>query len=208
MLFNTFINDWDAGLEGLLSKFADDTKLAGAVDSLKGRETLKRDFDKLEDWAITNHMKFNKGKCKILHLGWGNPGCLYTPGNERLESCATERDLGVLTDGKLDISQQCSGSQEGQLCPGGHQKDTKLLEGVQRRAMEMVKGLEQKLCEKQLRSLVLFSLEKRRLRGNLIAVCKFFMRGRGGADTDLFSMVTSDKTQGNGLKLCQRRLRY
>ncbi|KAJ7419757.1 hypothetical protein BTVI_24237 [Pitangus sulphuratus] len=69
VLFNIFMNDLDTGLEGILSKFADRTKLGGAVDSLEGREALQRDLDKLEDWAITNHMKFSKGQCQILHLG-------------------------------------------------------------------------------------------------------------------------------------------
>ncbi|KAJ7411578.1 hypothetical protein BTVI_48989 [Pitangus sulphuratus] len=54
VLFNSFINDLDTGLEGILNKFADSTKLGGAADPLKGREVLQRDFDKLEDWAITN----------------------------------------------------------------------------------------------------------------------------------------------------------
>ncbi|KAJ7407426.1 hypothetical protein BTVI_63190 [Pitangus sulphuratus] len=119
VLFNTFINYLDAGLEEILSKVADGTKLGGAADYLKGREALQRDLDKLEDWEITNHMKFNKGKCWILHLRWGNPRCTYRLRKEMLESSAMERDLGVRVDGKLNMSQQCPGSQEGQLCPGG-----------------------------------------------------------------------------------------
>ncbi|KAJ7416897.1 hypothetical protein BTVI_34328 [Pitangus sulphuratus] len=68
VLFHIFINDLDTGLEGILSKFADDTKLRGAVDSLKGRETLQRDLNKLEDWMITSHAKFNKEKFAALHI--------------------------------------------------------------------------------------------------------------------------------------------
>ncbi|KAJ7428086.1 rna-directed dna polymerase from mobile element jockey-like [Pitangus sulphuratus] len=95
VLFNIFTNDLDAGLEGILSKFADDTKLRGAIDSLEGREALQRDLlTNLGDWTVTNHMKFNKGKCRILHLGWGNPRCSCRLGNEMLEGSAMERDLG------------------------------------------------------------------------------------------------------------------
>ncbi|KAJ7417035.1 rna-directed dna polymerase from mobile element jockey-like [Pitangus sulphuratus] len=108
VLFNIFINVFNAGLEGIPSKFDDDAKLGGAVDSLKGREALQRDLGKLEDWTITSHMKINKGKCQILHLELGNPGCLYRLENEMMESSSMERHLGVLVDGKWNMSQQCS----------------------------------------------------------------------------------------------------
>ncbi|KAJ7396323.1 rna-directed dna polymerase from mobile element jockey-like [Pitangus sulphuratus] len=88
VLCNVFISDLDSGLKGTLSKFADDTKLGGAVDSLQGRETLQRDLDNSEGWGTIDHTKFNKGKCWILHLGWGNPGCMDRLGNEMLESSA------------------------------------------------------------------------------------------------------------------------
>lgn len=60
-----------------MSKFVDDTKLGGAVDSIKDDEALQRDLDKLESLAISNNMEFNKSKCQILHLGSGNPGYMY-----------------------------------------------------------------------------------------------------------------------------------
>ncbi|KAJ7421826.1 hypothetical protein WISP_41068 [Willisornis vidua] len=71
----------------------------------------------------------------------------------------------------------------------------------------MEKGLEGKLYEERLRSHGLFSLKKRRLRRELIVVHNFLMRGRGGAGTDLFSVVTSDSIQDNGMKLCQGRFK-
>ena len=65
VLFNVFVNDPDTGAECTLSTFADDTKLGGVVDSLKGKEALQRDLNGLERWAITNCMKFNVDKCEF-----------------------------------------------------------------------------------------------------------------------------------------------
>ena len=72
VLFNIFVSNQDSRIECTLSKFADDTKLRSAVSTLEGRDAIQRDQGP-ERWVCVNLMRFNKAKCKVLHLGQGTP---------------------------------------------------------------------------------------------------------------------------------------
>lgn len=149
-----FISNMDSGIE---CEFADDTELCGAVDTLERRDVIQMDLDMLETWAHANLMELNKGECKALHQGCGNPRHTNGLDEKVIESSPVEE---------------------------------KLLEKGQRRAMELVTGLEHLLCEDRLVKLGPLSLEKRRWHGDLLATFQQLKRTCWGAGEGFFASNT------------------
>ncbi|GAB0179848.1 mitochondrial enolase superfamily member 1 [Grus japonensis] len=240
VMFNIFIDNLDAGVECTITSLLMIPNCEVLLTLSRDKaDTLQRDLDRLEHWAMINGMKFNKLKCQILHLGQSNSGHKYKLGEEWLESSPAERDLGVLADSRLNMSQQCVRAAKRtnfilgcikhsitswsnkviillysalvqphlEFWAPHFKKDVKVLEWIQRRAIKLVKGLEEMSYEKELGTLSFSGLEKRRLKAKLITLYSFLRRASGEGGAELFSLVSSDRTHGNGSKLCQGRFR-
>ena len=84
LFFNN--SDIHSGIKHTLSKPVDDTKRCGAADMPEGRDAIQRDLGRLQQWTQANLRRFNKSKCKVLHLHDSNPHSRY---KLRMQGCST-----------------------------------------------------------------------------------------------------------------------
>lgn len=70
--FDIFINNLDEGIDGMLIKYADGTKLGRVVKNIENRNRIQYDLDGIRNWAQTNKVNFILDKCKAVYLGRKN----------------------------------------------------------------------------------------------------------------------------------------
>ena len=96
-----------------------DTKQAGETNILEDCAAIQRHLDTLKKWSDRSLMQSSKGKRKVLHPGRNTPRDQHMLGAEWLESSLAEKDLEVLVDTKLNVSQQCTlGTKKANGIPG------------------------------------------------------------------------------------------
>ena len=133
ILFDIFINDIDlmAALIDILRKFDDDTKLGKIIMTVEDSAVLQNCLDMLVAWADKWGMKFNTGKCKVMHVGNSNQEIQYTMGGTVLESTEAERDIGVLVSSSMKPTKQCQKAAQtassvlGEITRAFHYRDRK-----------------------------------------------------------------------------------
>ena len=111
ILFVIYINDIDTCIsetEGIMPKFADDTKVAKVVKDEQSAKEMQEVINKLESWSDKWGMHFNVKKCCIVHFGQKNAKHVYKMNGQALESVSVQRDLGVSITNNCLPGNQCA----------------------------------------------------------------------------------------------------
>jgi hypothetical protein len=243
VLFILYINDIDVGVNSFISKFADDTKIAGQAANEENCQQIQKDLDKLSEWSEKCQMPFNVSKCTAMHMGRKNVETEYNMSGWKLVKSSNGKDLGVTISNDLKPSKQCleavkqanrmlgliSRSFEFksqkviltlynalvrphleyavQFWSPQLAKDKDLLERVQRRATKLISNLRNKSYEVRLIECNLFSLEKRRHRGDMIQVFKILNKIDNVNEENYFQRNNDLRTRNNGFKLIGKPFR-
>ena len=102
LLFIIYINDLDNGVKSRLSKFADDTKLGGEVDSRGGDDQIQESLETF----IARPVQLNI-KCEVIGISKNNENRDYMMNGVILECVTREKDLGVVMDTGGKQEAQC-----------------------------------------------------------------------------------------------------
>ena len=240
LLFLIYINDLDSGLVSRISKFADDTKLGTCASDKVSIQELHRDLLLIGDWSRKWQMPFNVDKCRVMHVGRGNPREPYSLSGTPLRTTSRQVDLGVVITEDLKFSAQCIEVERKAQKILGYVKrvfrrpnkvvvmtlfntlvrplleyavqfwsptmraDVARLEKVQMRATKLIPSVRLKGYERRCAELGLFTLEQRRLRGQLIEAFKI-LRGFNEVDPSSYFTLSENPTRNHGFKVVPPR---
>ena len=102
LLFLLFINDLPENVKNIIKIFADDVKMIADPTNL---QIIQADLEELHVWEGLWLLHFNIDKCKVLHIGKSNPLHDYEFLGNILQSCESEKDLGVTFNKKLNFNE-------------------------------------------------------------------------------------------------------
>ena len=94
-LFLIYINDLPTDIKSKINIFADDTKMASKVDKVED-SIVNDDIEALQNWSVTNNMKFNVDKCSVMHCKRLNRNIDYKLYGQKICVTKSEKVLGVL----------------------------------------------------------------------------------------------------------------
>ena len=212
MLFLLFVNDLPDWIQSKIKMFADDTKMWASIKIKEDSNILQKDQDSLTEWSKKWLLKFNAGKCKIMHIGHSIPTEYYMEDDLgqriKMEEINMEKDLGIHIPDDLKSETQCrkaAGKARSILAMVKRNfrrldeedflliyktyirphleycvqawsphlaKDIQTGEKIQRSATKFVPSLKKFTYEDRLKKLDITSLEKRRIRDDLVETNK------------------------------------
>ena len=112
ILFILYVNDIPRQLQSEVRMFSDDTKIFSRVPRPTSPRSFQADLHALERWSQTWLLHFNVSKCKVMHMGSGNPHAPYFLDGIAVEDASTEKRSGGNGGQRPSIPRTDSGSSQ------------------------------------------------------------------------------------------------